>query len=1291
MKLPQNLLNQGVYTKPRLFLCQADKERICELNTSNTKGTFKFNSYSELSFEVGRVYNDIIDGTTKVNPYYDKIEALRLIYLENLGYFELQAPELTSDGIKEAKTCTAYSLEYTLSQKYLEEFYVNTGEVKSIEVINASSENDIVPVTLYNPNNPKLSLLHLILEKDYAGWKIGHVDPQLKTLSRQFEVDRESIYDFLINEVCEKFNCYIYFDTINNKINVYAESPTAKFIGDGATNTFKIGTSSNTFSEVKTVSINGYKTTRWGYSIVDGIGTLVLEDIPEAGAMVEIVGVDGTWETDVFVTFDNLSQEIKVDYSADDIKTVLTVTFGEDNDIREVNLGLPYIVDLSYYTTPEWMGQDLYDSWIVYQEKCNSKQAEYTKNSQDMLYYAGQINYEENRLSLGYAEITVNENSVGKYYVRGGTYPNYYYTEVSLPAEYNVNTTYYSTKTTNLEDGDTGNVAALYTALNMYFMYAEDWKTNLDALSEKFDFMGGNAITSLSTELSKVTDNRISNSSVETVLNDFFAIMWKEIGRTPLKQLYYEPYKKIQITNMEADWSKRENPEYGNYYTVILLLESIEAAISARDKIIQAHETEYNKLKDANAAISNELLIVNNFTEAQRVRLNAFLREDELHLDDIVTTTQDSIADTYKNQQDALESARIELSKISQPQLQFSMSMANIYALSEFEPIIDQFQLGNIIKVGLRPDYIKQSRLLQVDINFDDFSDFSVEFGELTSLRSQSDIHADLLKNAISAGKSVAQNASYWTKGSDQATSTDLKIQQGLLDATTEIKSIDGTQSVVIDKYGIKLQKIINPDTGEIDPHQTWLVNNKILMTDDNWRTSRAGLGQLTADGKEFYGLIAEAVLSGYIESSHIHGGTIRIGEQADGTYAFEVHEDGSVTMNGGSSISGYAKEEDINQKIQEINTTIISDTQPSETETKEGLLWLNTSVMPYQLMIFTNGNWQTFSQKDGETIYVTQPKSYNKGDLWIVNENDLYNSCPIINEDATLLLEKIWNNQAEYYTKDGLLINTIRYAGYQDIGDDVGDYTTREDGSLNYCIYTSYAELPDPAIIYHPHFFDGGNLNINSRNDSITIYGTSGKVLCRQDVLKYYGSDNVATIDARKGSAELYLIYSNGQIYLLNPTSDNTFFCDGHSSGTRHINATLLQAIESSSTFNYDHWADITPEDTELQNNIYQNFRFDKNTGLKIGQTDNKFYVNIDSKKMGFHSIDDKNNDVEVVHIGNNSATIQNATFEGDNDTIFNNNAKFKQEINICKQNDASGFTWKVEENGSLSLVPIS
>jgi hypothetical protein len=939
MRLPRDVLSKN-YIKPRIFLCETNKEKICQLKTTNTKGSFKFNSYSELSFDVARVYNDVITGYTAVNPFYDKIEAPRLIYLENIAYFELQGPELDSDGIKESKTCTAYSYEYTLSTKFLENFYINTGKVDSLEVLNADDPKHIVPIVLYDPNNTKLSLLHLALEKVY-GWKIGHVDASLQKLSRQFEVDRESVYDFLMNEVCEKFNCYIVFDTIENTINIYAESPTAKFIGDGKTNTFVIGTPSNTFGEITTVSIDGYKTTRWIYGFVDGVGILTLEDTPEPGAMIEVVGVDATWETDVFVAFDNLAKEIKVDYDADSIKTVLTVTYGDDLNIRETNMGLPYLTDLSYYYTVDWMGQDLYDAYTVYMQKSNQHQSEYTKNTQNMLALAGRIDFEENRLSLEYSVVnSVNETTVGTYYVRGGDAPDYYYTEVSLPEEYNVSTTYYSPKTTNVQDGSDGNVSALYSALQKYFYnyfnlntddeiyekYQEGIQEALDdivGLADRFSFMDDENYTIVG--LQNVLKNKTTDAEKEEYVVGFFDAMWKQLGRTPLKELYYEPYKKAQITNLEAGYSQKDNKNYGYYYVVILLLNSIEKAIAKRDSIISTREKQYEHIQQNNFEITDALVMENNFTEDQMVRLSAFLREDELHLDDIVETSQTTIAESFKLKQDAMESGRIELQKRCQPRLQFSMTMANIYALPEFEPIIDQFQLGKVIKVGLRSDYIKQSRLLQVDIGFDDFSDFSCEFGDLTSLRNQSDIHADLLKKAVQAGKSVATNASYWTKGSEQANSIDLRLEEGLLNSIEAIKAIDGSQHAFLDKYGIHLEAV-NPDTGEVSDKRVWLVNNQIVFTDDGFKTTKTVLGEFTVDNVTYYGLLAQAVISGYIEGSQIKGGTIQIGLQDDGTYAFEVHEDGSVTMGGGSSIKGYAKEDDIKNiqnKVQEVQTAV--------------------------------------------------------------------------------------------------------------------------------------------------------------------------------------------------------------------------------------------------------------------------------------------------------------------------------------------------------------------------------
>jgi hypothetical protein len=61
--------------------------------------------------------------------------------------------------------------------------------------------------------------------------------------------------------------------------------------------------------------------------------------------------------------------------------------------------------------------------------------------------------------------------------------------------------------------------------------------------------------------------------------------------------------------------------------------------------------------------------------------------------------------------------------------------------------------------------------------------------------------------------------------------------------------------------------------------------------------------------------------------------------------------------------------------------------------------------------------------------------------------------------------------------------------------------------------------------------------------------------------------------------------------------------------------------------------------------------------------------------------------NDVEVVHVGNNSSVIQNATFQGGSGTKFENATTFERQINMQKPNTTAGFVWKIEDNGSLSL----
>lgn len=957
MKLPKDLLTE-MATKPRLFLCEVDKQKICQLETTNLQGSFKFNAYSELSFTVGRTYTNIVTGKTSLNPFYDKIEGLRLVYLEGFGYFELQDPEDTSDGIKEVKNMTAYSLEYTLSQKYLEELNVNTGENNSIEVV--YSNGSIIPVTLYNPSRPELSLLHIALEK-VPGWKIGHIDASLQTMSRTFEISRVSVYDFIVQDICDKFNCFAVFDTVDNTINLYAEASVYKIDRmPSTTNIIQLPTMYR-FDTIGSVAINGYKTIEYQYE--QPTGKLTFNKPIEKGSFIEITdGSQEQWKTDIYVTFDNLAEEVNVSYDTDNIKTVLTIKGADDLDIREVNMGMPYLIDISYYHNVDWMGPELYDAYSQYLKKCNDGQADYKEHSQEMWELENYITYEEQRLSLEYSIAdNVTSTTVGTYYVRGGTAPNYYYTSVKLPDEYNINVEHYYTLSGS--DLDETKFSNLYEAFKTYFISQDEKDTSeIEKLKDSFAFMENNTIDGLST----ILKNAASLEQKNTVILAFLDEMWDQLGLTPLKSLYYTSYQKIKEVNEEAGWNDPSNENYWAYYPVTLVINSLDKEISDRENTITELQEKYNILQKANNDIADGLVMANNFTLEQLIKLSAFLREDEYTDDNFVQTETDTIESIMRTKQELLECGRIELSKLCEPKLQFSMNMANIYALPEFEPIINQFQLGNIIRIKLRdarvetvslvgdgettsfnvpisldevkdidfsngkkityeynsktgiltfdeaPDndvrievvlvkyYIKQSRLLQVDFNFEDFSDFSCEFGELTSLRTPSSIHADLLASAMSAGKSVASNSSYWNKGADTVSSLALQIQAGLLDATTVIKSIDGTQGVEISDTGIHLRKY-DPTTGALDPKEGWIVNNQFLYSDDNFKTTRSVFGEYTIDGQTKWGLLAEAVMAGYIAGCTIEGGTIKIGQHSSEKAAFEVDQNGNVSLLGGA------------------------------------------------------------------------------------------------------------------------------------------------------------------------------------------------------------------------------------------------------------------------------------------------------------------------------------------------------------------------------------------------------
>ena len=189
---------------PSYILCKPNNDRIGSIDCIEKKHTFKFNDYDEIKFTTHLYIN------AKKNILYEKINELMHIELPDIGRFVISDISIQSEGTRfETKECVAVSEEVLLAQKYLELFTVNMGTAESID-----------GVSFYNLSDPSKSLLNLVLEK-FPNWTIGHVDNELYTMQRCFEVDRQDVYSFLMSDISQAFDCIFVFDTINHCINAY--------------------------------------------------------------------------------------------------------------------------------------------------------------------------------------------------------------------------------------------------------------------------------------------------------------------------------------------------------------------------------------------------------------------------------------------------------------------------------------------------------------------------------------------------------------------------------------------------------------------------------------------------------------------------------------------------------------------------------------------------------------------------------------------------------------------------------------------------------------------------------------------------------------------------------------------------------------------------------------------------------------------------------------------------------------------------------------------------------------
>ena len=266
----------GLYETPTFVLCNPDLEELYSLGEiydrkleirANALSTFSFTAPSKVNG------NDI--------EYYDYLSYRRVIYIENIGYFSIVSIEESNDGIISEKKIKAFSYDVEINNKKLTLF---KGTYKFYDYI-----------------TPSTTLIGTILSY-LPGWTVGTVSGALLQKYRTFDVSDTTIYNFLMNEVEQAYQCVFSFNTTTKTVSAYSTD-------------------------------------------------------------------DFTTSSDIFLSYNNLVEDIGIKEVTEEMVTALAVYGGGDLSINTVNpLGNDIIYNFDYYKSTDWMSQGLInaiDAWDV--------------------------------------------------------------------------------------------------------------------------------------------------------------------------------------------------------------------------------------------------------------------------------------------------------------------------------------------------------------------------------------------------------------------------------------------------------------------------------------------------------------------------------------------------------------------------------------------------------------------------------------------------------------------------------------------------------------------------------------------------------------------------------------------------------------------------------------------------------------------------------------------------------------------------------------------------------------
>lgn len=242
------------------------------------------------------------------------------------------------------------------------------------------------------------------------------------------------------------------------------------------------------------------------------------------------------------------------------------------------------------------------------------------------------------------------------------------------------------------------------------------------------------------------------------------------------------------------------------------------------------------------------------------------------------------------------------LQDMSKPNHYFTVESANFLTLDQFIDFVKQFSLCEKVYLHM-DDTVYEPIVLAVEIDFDDLSNFSIEFNEYFRSGSRGADLKQLLDQSISSSHSLDFNqylySSFVTSGAK--TSVD-QFMKSAIDAMKNNIMAGENNELKIDGTGLRCMKY-DEASGTYSPKQIWMAHNAIMFTEDNWESATIGIGEFT--DKNFgtlYGIVLPALVGTLLAGQNL---IIESEKQDGGVAVFKMDAEGASLHNASFNLYG--------------------------------------------------------------------------------------------------------------------------------------------------------------------------------------------------------------------------------------------------------------------------------------------------------------------------------------------------------------------------------------------------